>query len=109
MEKGPGPNDTEVFANVAQALLPKVARWTGAKMLPSAESADLVQELMRMLEDASITYRATGGRLAGDYDAYRLARFLDGAGWEVDERLVEILREVPWLINKYRGLHGSAA
>jgi hypothetical protein len=93
MEKGPGPNDTEVFGNVALALLPKVARWTGAKMLPSAESADLVQELMRMLEDAD------------DFDAYRLARFLDGAGWEVDEQLVEILREVPWLINKYRVVH----
>jgi hypothetical protein len=62
-------------------------------MLPSDESAKLTQELVRMLEDAD------------DFDAYRLARFLDGAGWEVDEQLVEILREVPWLINRYRSIN----
>jgi hypothetical protein len=95
MEKGPGPNDTEVFANVAQALLPKVTRWCGCPPA-GAESEDLAQELVRMLEDAS------------DYDAYRLTRFLDGAGWEVDEKLVEILREVPWLVNKYRHLTAPA-
>jgi len=95
MEKGPGPNDTEVFANVAQALLPKVTKWVGCPPA-GTESEELAQELVRMLDNTF------------ERDAYRMTRFLDDAGWEADERLVEILREVPWLLNKYRGLRGTA-
>lgn len=95
MEKGLRPLDTAVFANVAAALMPKIAHWVGAQWLDNAGIDEMVQELTSLFEEER-------------EDAYRMARVLDDRGWEADEKLVEILRGVPALIEKYRAMPNGA-
>jgi hypothetical protein len=68
--------DESVMQAVAVALAPKVMQWDPEG---EYEQTELVCDLVKAFDNAF------------DWDAYKLARALDDAGWEVDSSLVDVL------------------
>lgn len=76
MVKRPTLFDESVIQAVAVAMAPKIIQWDPDG---SYDQTELVADLVKAFGDAY------------DWDAYKIARALDDAGWEVDASLVDLL------------------
>ena len=74
--------DESIQKAVALSMTPKVVAWLGG------EGCDDEQGIERVTRDLQEAF----DRVL-DWDAYAIARALDGAGWEVDSSLVSVLEE----------------